>query len=400
MCAGAAGSADGGRRYLAPVTGDSDEAAGNTVVGAAIVLHGRLLAARRCYPAAAAGRWELPGGKIDADEPVDAACMREVREELGCEVHVVRRLPGEQRLRGGLVLHVYLCALVAGEPVPSEHDAIRWLGPEELDEVAWLDADAPFVSGLHDRLLDGERLPGGNVSGAVRIGATVRRGTGPWTPAVHALLAYLREAGLDRVPQVIGIDERGREVLTLLVGETANPDDGLTSPALLREAMGWLRRYHEVVAGFRPDPVLPWRHARGGPAGGQLICHNDFAQYNWTVVESRLAGIIDWDVAGPGWPIDDVAFAAWNAVPLYRDIGVTRSAERLTVMCEAYAGSDPHTVLAAVDARVGAAASRIHAGAAAGDTGMANLVATGVLDRVATQSASFRARLPAIRAAL
>lgn len=370
------------------------------VVGAAIVHHARLLAARRSYPAPAAGRWELPGGRVEPGETPQDACVREVREELGCEVRVRGRIPGEQGLSGGLVLHAYECLLVDGEPVPLEHDAIRWLAPEELGEVAWLDADAPFVKGLREQLLDGERLPGGNVGGAVRIGAAVRRPVGPWTPAVHALLAFLREAGLDRVPRVLGIDERRREVLTWLDGDAADPDAGLAAPSLLSDAMRWLRRYHDVVAGFRPDPALPWRHAVSGLADGQIICHNDFAQYNWTALDGRLVGVIDWDVAGPGRPIDDVAFAAWNAVPLYRDIGVVASARRLTVVCEAYAGFDPLTVLGAVEDRVAAAASRIRTGAAAGDPGMANLVATGVLDRVAAQSASFRTRFPAIRAAL
>ncbi len=372
----------------------------DVVVAAAIVHQGRLLAARRSYPAAAAGRWELPGGKVDSGEPADHACVREVHEELHCRVRVVRRLPGEQPLGEGLMLHGFECALIDGEPVPSEHDAIRWLAPEELDDVAWLDADRPFLAGLRERLLDGERLPGGNVGGAVRIGATVRRVTGPWTPAVHALLAYLDEAGVDRIPRVLGSDERGREVLTHLPGKAADPDEGLASLPLLHDAMRWLRRYHDVVADFRPDSALPWRSAPLAPAPGEVICHNDFAPYNWTTVDGHLVGVIDWDVAGPGPPIDDVAFAAWNAVPLYRDVGTAQSARRLKLMCEAYGELVPRAVLSTVDRRIGLATERIRAGAAAGDLGMRNLVATGVLDRVAAQSASFRTRLPALAAAL
>ena len=68
--------------------------------------------------------------------------------------------------------------LVAGDPTPHEHDALRWLGPEELDDVAWLAPDLPFLTELRDLLLDGRPLEGGNTGGAVRIGATVRRPTG------------------------------------------------------------------------------------------------------------------------------------------------------------------------------------------------------------------------------
>jgi len=370
------------------------------VVGVVIVHHARLLAARRVHPPSLAGRWELPGGKVEPGETPEAACVREVQEELGCDVRLVRRLPGEQPVHHGFVLWLYEAALVAGEPEPSEHDAIRWLGPEELDDVPWLPADLPLLVPLRERLLDGETLPGGNVGGAVRIGTTVRRPTGPWTPAVHALLAYLDNAGLDRIPRVLGVDARGREVLTWLAGDALDPDDGLAPPSLLHHAMQWLRRYHEVVRGFRPDPQLPWRSAPTALAAGEIVCHNDFAPYNWAAVDDRLAGVIDWDVAGPGQPIDDLAFAAWNAVPFYRDIGGTASVRRLALMCEAYGGPDPRTVLAAVESRVGSAAERIRTGAAAGDRGMRNLVATGVLERVTAQSASFRTRLPALERAL
>jgi hypothetical protein len=52
-------------------------------------------------------------------------------------------------------------------------------------------------------LADG-RLDGGNTGGAVRIGATVRRAAGPWTPAVHALLAHLAENGFAGAPRPLG----------------------------------------------------------------------------------------------------------------------------------------------------------------------------------------------------
>jgi hypothetical protein len=65
-----------------------------------------------------------------------------------------------------------------------------------------------------------ERLEGGYQDGAVRVGDTVRRSTGPWTPAVHALLAHLADKGFTGAPRPLGFDERGREVLTFLEGET------------------------------------------------------------------------------------------------------------------------------------------------------------------------------------
>ena len=67
-------------------------------------------------------------------------------------------------------------------------------------------------------------LGGGNMnSGVVRVGDTVRRPAGPWTPAVHALLAHLHAAGFDGAPRPLGIDEQGREVLTFISGPVVWP---------------------------------------------------------------------------------------------------------------------------------------------------------------------------------
>ncbi len=111
----------------------------------AIRSQGRLLAARRTSPPAHAGRWELPGGKVAAGESLERAGEREVREELGCRVTGVAVLPGRVPLVWPLVLRVVVADLVEGEPVPHEHDAVRWLAADQLEEVAWLEADRPFL---------------------------------------------------------------------------------------------------------------------------------------------------------------------------------------------------------------------------------------------------------------
>lgn len=119
------------------------------VVGAAIIRDHQLLAARRSAPATLAGGWELPGGKVEADETEVDALVRECREELGVAVHAGERVPGEWPLRDDLVLRVYLATIVAGEPQPLEdHDELRWLPAARLDEVAWLPADVPAVAAV------------------------------------------------------------------------------------------------------------------------------------------------------------------------------------------------------------------------------------------------------------
>ncbi|SDS47982.1 8-oxo-dGTP diphosphatase [Nocardioides scoriae] len=131
------------------------------VVGVAIRRGDRVLAARRTSPPELAGRWELPGGKPLPGEDLAAAAEREVAEELGCRVRVDGVLPGEVEVRPGLVLRVVTARLeppvgsgvdagggAGTEPLPLEHDALRWLAPDQLGEVDWLEADRPFVAAL------------------------------------------------------------------------------------------------------------------------------------------------------------------------------------------------------------------------------------------------------------
>lgn len=118
------------------------------VVGAAVVRDGRVLAARRTRPAAAAGRWELPGGGVEPGEDEATALARELREELALhDVGVGERLGPEVALPGGRVLRIRVCR-TDGEPAALEHDALRWLGPDELDGVDWLDADRAVLPEL------------------------------------------------------------------------------------------------------------------------------------------------------------------------------------------------------------------------------------------------------------
>ncbi|MEU3850547.1 (deoxy)nucleoside triphosphate pyrophosphohydrolase [Streptomyces sp. NPDC029554] len=127
------------------------------VVGAALVDDGRLLAARRSAPAELAGRWELPGGKVEPGETADAALVRELREELGVDAEPGVRVPGEWPLRPPYVLHVWTARLRPGSPAPQplqDHDALRWLGPEEIWDVDWLDQDVPALRQTLTRLGD------------------------------------------------------------------------------------------------------------------------------------------------------------------------------------------------------------------------------------------------------
>jgi 8-oxo-dGTP diphosphatase len=119
------------------------------IVGAAIVVDGRVLACERSEPPEVAGRWEFPGGKVEPGETDEEALVRECAEELGVQVGIGDRVGRDVPLaHGRALLRVWFAELIEGEPRPLEHSDLRWLAPDELDSVPWLPADAPIVAEL------------------------------------------------------------------------------------------------------------------------------------------------------------------------------------------------------------------------------------------------------------
>ena len=122
------------------------------VVGAAIIRDGAVLAARRTAPVEAAGRWEFPGGKVEPAESPEVALVREIAEELGCRIELTGWLPGSALIGATHELRVACGVLTEGEPTPTEHDLIHWVGADELDDLDWLDPDRPFLDALRERM--------------------------------------------------------------------------------------------------------------------------------------------------------------------------------------------------------------------------------------------------------
>jgi 8-oxo-dGTP diphosphatase len=119
------------------------------VVATAIVRDGEVLAARRTRPSSVAGRWELPGGRVETGESEAAAVVRECREELGAEVVPTGRVSTDLPIDAG-VLRVHVARLAPGSAQPRalEHGALRWLGAAQLDTVDWIDADRAVLADL------------------------------------------------------------------------------------------------------------------------------------------------------------------------------------------------------------------------------------------------------------
>ncbi|MEV8118460.1 aminoglycoside phosphotransferase family protein [Streptomyces xiamenensis] len=159
----------------------------------------------------------------------------------------------------------------------------------------------------------------------VCVGDTVRRPVHPWTPAVHALLRYLEEAGFPYSPRVRGMDDEGREILTYLDGASGPAgwagvvgDRGLIAFARL------LRAYHDAVVGFRLPEGLSWCTAENGPSDGEVVCHGDFGPWNVVWRGADPVGILDWDYARPAERLHDIAYALEYVAPFRDDVECLR----------------------------------------------------------------------------
>jgi len=123
------------------------------VVGAVVVRDGSILCAQRGGSGALPGLWEFPGGKIEAGETPRQALEREIAEELDCLIEVgkeVTRTTYEYDF-GVVTLTTFYCRLLDGEPRLTEHQAVRWLRPDQLRSIEWAPADIPAFEMLESR---------------------------------------------------------------------------------------------------------------------------------------------------------------------------------------------------------------------------------------------------------
>lgn len=224
---------------------------------------------------------------------------------------------------------------------------------------------------------------GGNLNEAVRVGDTVRRRAGPWTPAVHELLRHLERSGFE-APRPLGMDEQGREILTFIEGEAHSgtleplPDHVMAEDHLVAAAK-LLRRYHEVVADFDRPPDARWRLI--APTEHEIICHNDWSPWNVLLRERRVATVLDWDLAGPGSVLWDVANAAYCWAPLsveHAKRSINEKVRRARLFLDAYGLDDRRQFVATCRLRLEHVGKWIEEGARQGDPGLKRLVSWNV----------------------
>ena len=176
-------------------------------------------------------------------------------------------------------------------------------------------------------------LPGRATSGVVRVGDTVRRPSGAWTPAVDALLQHLERVGFEGAPRALGRDAQGRQVLEHVPGEAGGPSPSWSTDRL-RQVGRLLADLHVAVRGFVPPAHAVWA-CPVEPDARELVCHGDPAPWN-LVASPRGLVLIDWDAAGPATALWELAYTAQTASPLEPGRALPSSAACLRALVDGY----------------------------------------------------------------
>jgi hypothetical protein len=221
-------------------------------------------------------------------------------------------------------------------------------------------------------------MPGGFVNAVVRVADTVRRPVPAAARFVRDLLRYLERCGWSGAPRYLGLDERGREVLTFIEGhvawEKAQPAEVRSEESLAAVAR-LVRQFHDLTAGSEL-------------AGDQeVVCHNDLSPKN-TVYRDlgpglRPVAFIDWDIAAPGARVHDVAHVCWQYVGLGPDVADVAEAARLVrLIADAYGLPDRRRLVETVLWWQDRCWRGIEAAARAGEPAMVRLCELGAVGEV------------------
>lgn len=165
------------------------------------------------------------------------------------------------------------------------------------------------------------------------------------SPTVHQLLLHLETKGFKGSPRFLGIDEKQREVTTFIEGATGIPVTLWQHDTAVIAAASLLRQYHDATVDFVPTGDTAWAYVYPNAAKHEVICHNDFAPYNFIYTADAPSAVVDFDLAGPGPRLRDIAYAVYWMTPLsfnsgdqiaFAEADMKADSRRLKLFCTTY----------------------------------------------------------------
>jgi len=194
-------------------------------------------------------------------------------------------------------------------------------------------------------------LKDGNVSTVTTDGRIIYKDRKPQSVTTQRLLHHLQCKNIDFCPKPLGFDNKGREMLSFMHGNTID-DYPAVSPIIdkiqtVKQAAFMLRKFHDATIDFPKQPDDVWFLRYDGDLPKEVICHNDFAPYNVTFENNLPIGLIDFDTACLAPRVWDIAHTVYRFVPLsehvydcatgtYRDYDKPKDCEERKILLKAF----------------------------------------------------------------
>ncbi|GLW89378.1 hypothetical protein Aglo03_01940 [Actinokineospora globicatena] len=185
------------------------------------------------------------------------------------------------------------------------------------------------MCGVEERLLGGN-----NAEEVVRVGDEVRRSRGPGFAG--DVLRYLESVGFGYAPRYLGVDDRGRDVLSYIPGRTTD-HPAQRAEGAYAHAGKMLRELHDTTAG----------HPLAG--GHECVVHGDAGPFNTIFQEGLPVAFIDWAGCHPGAALDDLGYMAWTwCIQTLGNVPIEDQAAHLRELRDAYGNVSPKSLLDAM----------------------------------------------------
>lgn len=179
-------------------------------------------------------------------------------------------------------------------------------------------------------------LTGGrSTAEVVMIGKTIHRSARPNAEFSHRLLILLEQKNFKGAPRYIGLDDKGREILSYIDGVVPKGGNEWTMAQMIK-VVKMMREFHDASAGNELSGNF------------EVVCHNDLAPWNVVLRNDSPVALIDFDEVSPGNRVDDLAYFLWTFLNLGNDTPIDTQIGRIKVLCDQYGYSDGKKLVEAI----------------------------------------------------